>query len=122
MIDLLFNYKCKVIRVIDGDTVVVDIDLGFNHWIRNQHVRLYGIDTPEVRTKDLAEKKLGFEAKEFVQARFFPGDIVILRSIEDSTGKFGRILGEFYYNDKDKGYINISEELLNAGLAKIITK
>ena len=55
----MFEYKCKLLRVIDGDTVDVDIDLGFGVWLRKQRIRLYGIDTPESRTRDLEEKKYG---------------------------------------------------------------
>ena len=49
----MFEYKCKLIKVIDGDTIDIDIDLGFGVWLRNQRIRMYGIDTPESRTRDL---------------------------------------------------------------------
>ena len=52
----MYEYKCKIDRVVDGDTVDVDIDLGFGIWLRKERVRLYGIDTPECRTRDLEEK------------------------------------------------------------------
>ena len=55
----MYEYKCKIRKVVDGDTVDVDIDLGFGVWLRKQRVRLVGIDTPESRTKDLEEKKYG---------------------------------------------------------------
>ena len=54
----MFEYKCKVTNVVDGDTVDVDIDLGFGVWMRNQRIRMYGIDTPESRTSDKVEKVL----------------------------------------------------------------
>ena len=54
----MFEYKCKLVRVIDGDTVDIDIDLGFGVWLRKQRIRMYGIDTPESRTRDLEEKKI----------------------------------------------------------------
>ena len=54
----MYEYRCKVLKVIDGDTVDVDIDLGFNTWIKNERVRLMGIDTPESRTRNKIEKKL----------------------------------------------------------------
>ena len=60
----MYEYKCKVIRVVDGDTVDVNIDLGFGVWLHKERVRIQGIDTPESRTRDLAEKKLGLAAKE----------------------------------------------------------
>ena len=62
----MYEYKCKIRKVVDGDTVDVDIDLGFGVWLRKQRVRLVGIDTPESRTKDLEEKKYGLAAKEFL--------------------------------------------------------
>ena len=54
----MFEYKCKLVKVVDGDTVDVDIDLGFGVWLQNQRIRLYGIDTPESRTSDAEEKKI----------------------------------------------------------------
>ena len=62
-----YYYKCKLIKVIDGDTIDVDIDLGFGVTLSNQRLRLYGINTPETRTRDLEEKKRGLIAKERVQ-------------------------------------------------------
>ena len=56
---IIYEYKVKVLRVVDGDTVDVDIDLGFSTWLKKQRIRLYGIDTPESRTRDLEEKKYG---------------------------------------------------------------
>ena len=55
----MFEYSCTIVKVIDGDTVDVDIDLGFGVWLKKQRIRLYGIDTPESRTRDLEEKKYG---------------------------------------------------------------
>ena len=62
----MHEYNCTIRRVVDGDTVDVDIDLGFDTWIHNERVRLYGIDTPESRTRDLEEKKAGLFAKKVV--------------------------------------------------------
>ena len=59
----MYEYRCKVLKVIDGDTVDVDIDLGFGTWIRNERVRIMGIDTPESRTSNDIEKKFGLAAK-----------------------------------------------------------
>ena len=91
----MYEYKCRIDRVIDGDTVDVDIDLGFGVWLRKERVRMYGIDTPESRTRDLEEKKYGLAAKAFVLA-FLPIDSEqTLRTRKDGKGKFGRILGDF---------------------------
>ena len=57
----MFEYKCKLVKVVDGDTVDVDIDLGFGVWLQNQRIRLYGIDTPESRTSDAEEKSMGLQ-------------------------------------------------------------
>lgn len=89
----MFNYRCKVIKVIDGDTVDVDIDLGFGIWMKDERVRLYGIDTPESRTSDKEEKLYGLAAKEFL-ANMCDDEWMILECNKyDSKGKFGRILG-----------------------------
>ena len=91
----MYEYKCKVVRVVDGDTVDVDIDLGFGVWLRKQRVRLVGIDTPESRTKDLEEKKYGLAAKEFLTKWITSGGLTI-KTTKDARGKFGRILGELW--------------------------
>jgi micrococcal nuclease len=89
----MFNYRCKVIKVVDGDTVDVDIDLGFGIWMKDERVRLYGIDTPESRTSDKEEKLYGLAAKEFL-ANMCDDEWMILECNKyDSKGKFGRILG-----------------------------
>ena len=91
----MYEYKCKVTRVVDGDTVDIDIDLGFGVWLHKERVRIYGIDTPESRTRDKVEKRFGLLAKEFVE-QFVKGSSVILRTQKyDAKGKFGRILGDF---------------------------
>ena len=93
----MYEYRCKVTRVVDGDTVDVDIDLGFGVWLHKERVRIYGIDTPESRTRDLEEKKYGLAAKEFVKefVRDKGGSNIVLRTRKyDAKGKFGRILGD----------------------------
>ena len=90
-------------RVVDGDTVDIDIDLGFGVWMRKQRVRLKGVDTPESRTRDKVEKKYGLMAKDFVKSHMPVKSWQILRTHKDGKGKFGRILGEFVI---DKTTIN----------------
>ena len=92
----MYEYRCKVVRVIDGDTVDVDIDLGFGVWLHKERVRVLGIDTPESRTRDKVEKRFGLLAKEFVE-KFFKtdGDVILRTQKYDAKGKFGRILGDF---------------------------
>ena len=92
----MYEYRCKVNRVVDGDTVDVDIDLGFGVWLKKERVRLYGIDTPESRTRDKVEKKYGLAAKDFV-VKFLDDEYILLKTKEyDAKGKFGRILGELW--------------------------
>ena len=100
----MYEYISIIRYVVDGDTVDVDIDLGFGVWLRDQRVRLYGIDTPESRTRDLTEKLFGFAAKDFVKGYLPVGSNQILKTFigkdgEDMRGKFGRILGDFFIND-----------------------
>ena len=103
----MYEYKAKVIKVVDGDTVDVDIDLGFGVWMRDERVRLMGIDTPESRTRDKVEKKFGLASKARIK-QLLHGDIVLKTQVnkngEDMKGKFGRILGDFsvYYAPEDR--------------------
>jgi micrococcal nuclease len=92
----MHEYRCKVVKIIDGDTVDVDIDLGFGVWMRKQRIRMYGIDTPESRTRDLEEKKYGLAAKEFLTGMLDDPKGIILKTHKDGKGKFGRILGEMW--------------------------
>ena len=95
----MYEYKCKIVKIIDGDTVDVDIDLGFGVWLHKERVRLYGIDTPESRTRDLDEKKYGLIAKDMI-TKFMPlGSTQTLITQKDKSGKYGRILGKFKVND-----------------------
>ena len=101
----MYEYKCKILRVVDGDTVDIDIDLGFGVWLKKERVRMMGIDTPESRTRDKEEKKFGLAAKDFVKSKMPVGSMQILkteidRSGEDKKGKFGRILGDFLFDDE----------------------
>ena len=95
----VFEYSCKIVKIVDGDTADVDIDLGFGVWLKKQRIRFYGIDTPESRTIDLEEKKYGLMAKEMVLAHLPIGSTQILRTHKDGVGKYGRILGSFVVGD-----------------------
>ena len=92
----MYEYRCKVVKIIDGDTVDVDIDLGFGVWLKKERIRLFGIDTPESRTRDLEEKKYGLAAKEFITSMLDDEGGIILKTQKDAEGKFGRILGELW--------------------------
>ena len=95
----MYEYRCRIDRVVDGDTVDVDIDLGFGVWMKKQRIRLYGVDTPESRTRDAEEKVFGNMAKDFVKEHVPEGSTQVLRTKLDGKGKFGRILGEFVIED-----------------------
>ena len=111
----MYEYRIKkVIKVVDGDTIDVDIDLGFKISY-TQRVRLAGIDTPESRTKDLKEKALGLEVKEKLKKSIDAAkDIIIVTEKPDSTEKYGRILGWLYL---DKAAKSINEQLIEEGYA-----
>ena len=106
----MFEYKCNLVKVIDGDTVDVDIDLGFGVWLRKQRIRLYGIDTPESRTRDKVEKVYGLAAKEFLVDMLSTGDMSI-KTYKDAKGKFGRILGELFVKTS-VGELSINQSLV----------
>ena len=101
----MYEYACKVERVVDGDTVDVVLDLGFNILYKCR-VRLYGIDTPESRTRNKDEKIRGKMAGAFLENKINAGDKIIIRTeLKDSRGKFGRVLGSVIADGVD---INLS--------------
>ena len=106
----MYEYNAKIVRVVDGDTVDVDIDLGFGVWLKKQRIRLFEIDTPEKRTRNKLEKQAGILATEFVESLCPVGSYVILKSHIDKRGKYGRLLGEIYTKD---GTDIISQLILN---------
>ena len=109
----MFEYNCTIVKVIDGDTVDVDIDLGFGVWLKKQRSRFYGIDTPESRTRDLEEKKYGLAAKAFVEAHLPVGSIRTLTTVQDKTGKYGRILGKFKaYDSYTDAWVNLNQWMI----------
>ena len=101
----MYEYKCKILKVVDGDTVDVDIDLGFGCWLRGERVRVMGIDTPESRTSDKVEKVFGLKAKERLNSLLGTDAILqtqVSKNGENMKGKFGRILGNFLTEDGSK--------------------
>lgn len=98
----MYTYRATVLRVVDGDTVDVDLDLGFGIWLRNERVRIMGIDTPESRTTDEVEKVFGLAAKARLKELLGESAILKTQVAKDGTdmkGKFGRILGDFVAPD-----------------------
>ena len=106
----MFEYKCNLVKVVDGDTVDVDIDLGFGVWLRKQRIRLYGIDTPESRTRDKVEKVYGLAAKDFLSKMLSTGEMSI-KTHKDAKGKFGRILGELFIKTS-VGELSVNQSLV----------
>ena len=94
----MYEYECTIRRVVDGDTIDVDVDLGFGTWRCSERIRLYGVDTPECRTRDAKEKAAGLLAKKFVEEALHVGGSYKLQTKE--KGKFGRYLGVIILNDK----------------------
>tara|TARA_R100000935_G_scaffold10543_2_gene21014 strand:+ start:876 stop:1301 length:426 start_codon:yes stop_codon:yes gene_type:complete len=108
----MYEYGCKVTRVVDGDTVDCILDLGFSI-LHKCRVRLFGIDTPESRTRDKDEKVRGKLAAKFLKDAIDNGKKVILRTkLKDSKGKYGRVLGEIIVDD-----ININVSMIENYLA-----
>ena len=106
----MFEYNAVIVKVVDGDTVDVDIDLGFSVWLKKQRVRLYGLDTPESRTRDKEEKKYGLLAKAKVLEHCPIGSKIKLKTQKGkSKGKYGRILGELI-SDKS---VNVNKFLID---------
>ena len=104
------KYDVRLVKVVDGDTVDVDIDLGFGIWLHDERVRIMGIDTPESRTRDKIEDLFGEAAKARVKELFESTQLKLIteenKKGEDMKGKFGRVLGDFEleYKNKDNSY------------------
>jgi micrococcal nuclease len=107
-------YIRKVEKIVDGDTIDVLIDLGFDILFQSR-VRLAGIDTPESRTRDLAEKALGLESKEYLKNHLKDAKSVVIKTEKmNSTEKFGRILGWLYINGET---VSVNDMMINDGYA-----
>ena len=94
-----FLYRCVIQRIVDGDTVDIDIDLGFGIWLRKERVRVAGIDTPEKRTRDKIEKMFGLAATAKAHTLIPEGSECIVRTRRDKAGKYGRTMGDFVMTD-----------------------
>ena len=107
----MYEYKCKVKRVVDGDTMDVILDLGFDihHSVR---VRMAGIDTPESRTRDKDEKARGKLSKAFLKESIKGRKIVLKTKIKDAKGKFGRVIAEVWAEFEEGSLRNINELMI----------
>lgn len=112
-------YKAKFISVVDGDTMDLMVDLGFDihHKIR---VRLYGVNTPESRTKDLAEKTLGLKAKDYTKEWFHNHEVVFVKTVLDKNEKYGRVLAEIYSSADiaDPKTACLNKDIIGSGYAR----
>jgi micrococcal nuclease len=110
-----YIYRIKSVgRVVDGDTIDADIDLGFDISL-TKRIRLAGIDTPESRTTDAKEKALGLDAKSWLKHRLEEAkDIIIRTQLPDSTEKYGRIIGQLYINGED---VPLNQQMITEGYA-----
>ncbi len=105
----LYHYRAYVSDVYDGDSITVDIDLGLGLWMTNQKIRLSNINAPEVRGE---EREEGLKSKKWLEEKILDS-FIILRTIKDKKGKYGRWLGEIHLNGE-----NINELLIEAGMAQ----
>ena len=114
-----YNFRVtKINKVVDGDTIDVTIDLGFDLY-KKERVRVAGIDTPEKRTRDLEEKALGIDATNWLKAKLaeaIAGDdeLTIRTELSGGIGKYGRLLGWLYIGDGD---VSLNEEMIKLGYA-----
>ena len=115
----MYEYRCTVLKVVDGDTVDVDIDLGFGIVLTDERVRIMGIDTPESRTSDKVEKVFGLAAKKRLKellGKTTKLKTQIARDGEDMRGKFGRVLGDFtVFDAKTDSWRMVTEVLIEEG-------
>ena len=114
------EYDVILLKCVDGDTVDVDIDLGFGIWLKDERVRIMGIDTPESRTSDKVEKVFGTAAKLRLRELLAEGGKLITtenKHGEDMKGKFGRILGDFYVERYEGNREKVTDILVEEGHA-----
>ena len=101
----MYTYFVKSVdRVVDGDTIDISIDLGFD-LTKKERVRLAGIDTPEKRTKDQKEKEMGYQATEFLEMHLMEATKLTVKTEKD--GKFGRMLGWLYKTEEDEMFVEV---------------
>jgi micrococcal nuclease len=106
----MYEYKCNITRVVDGDTVDAEIDCGFDI-IYKSRIRLYGIDTPESRTRDLDEKARGKLASQFIKDKIAEAKLVKVKTKLDKKGKFGRVLGSIIADNEDLNELMVKNYL-----------
>jgi len=128
ILDQLYRYRANITKVYDGDSVTADIDLGLGTWVTKQKLRLFGIDTPELRG-DEEEKVKGRAARDWLKARLLYKGLeeledlvqisaaVVIETHRDKTGKYGRWLCTIWHPNLMGEWINLNQELINTGHA-----
>ena len=111
--DTLQYYAAEFVRNYDGDTLTCNIDLGLGVVLQDQSIRLFGIDTPEIRGGTKESKARARRAKSFLASKLKPGDKFLIRTEQDKRGKYGRVLATCFVSG-----VNINREMLILGLAK----
>lgn len=106
----MFEYRAICTEVYDGDTITVDIDLGFNIWMKGEKIRLYGINTPEVRG---SEREAGLTVRDWLRDKILNQEITLITHKSHNKGKYGRWLGTVWRNGE-----NYNQLMLNSGMAK----
>lgn len=107
-----YIYKAEVVSVYDGDTITVNIDLGFNTWIFKEKIRLNRINAPEIKG---SSKKKGIESRNFLQ-NLILGKEILIETIKDKKEKYGRYLGEVYLKTGSET-INVNDKMVQSGFA-----
>ena len=110
----LYCYRALVQSVYDGDTCTVDVDLGLKTWVRGEKLRLNRINTPELKGE---EREAGLKARDFLR-NLIDGKEVIIQTVADKEGKFGRYLAEIWVVNSDGSWLNINDHLIKSGHAK----
>lgn len=115
----LYCYRARYVKNYDGDTVTMDIDLGMGIWLRGQKLRLYGINTPEMRGGTDESKERAREAKNYVSRMLSGAQDILVETIKDKSGKYGRLLAVIWFRGLDKmEYENLNGALVEEGLAE----
>ena len=108
-----YYYRAIVQSTYDGDTCTVDIDLGLNTWIRNEKLRLFDINAPELRGSERPE---GLKSRDFLREKI-DGREIIIQSIKDKKGKYGRYLAKIWMKDENGAWIDINKLMVKSGYA-----
>ncbi len=114
MKEYLYHYRAVVVSVYDGDTCTVDIDLGLKTWVRGEKLRLYRINAPELRG---VERPEGLKSRDFLREQI-DGKQIIIQTVKDKKGKYGRYLADIWLPVDDGEMININDLLVEKGFAE----